>query len=93
MRALLKCIIASVILITGSALANAAEPNEGGGSPTTMERFEQWTEKNPDTWIGIQGGINNFNNQTPQQNALEGAAEALGAGIGQKLSQPSKPRR
>jgi hypothetical protein len=68
---------------------------ESGADPTLVERFQDWTERNPDTWTGIQAGVGNLNGGTPQSNVMQGAAEAFGAGLGERLYPPRAhpPRR
>jgi hypothetical protein len=80
---------APALLLASSIHSKAAEINDGGGDYTTYDRFQNWTRENPDTWTGIQGGLNNLNRDTPQSNVLQGAGEALGAGIGQTLYPPA----
>ena len=83
------------MLCCGPAMSEESMQVESGGNSTTLERFQDWTERNPDTWIGIQGGMQNLNGDRPQSNVMQGAAESLGAGVGETLWPPreSQPRR
>jgi hypothetical protein len=93
MRKFLGILLSAAILSGGTTVALAAEMNDGGGDLSTYDKAVQWTEKNPDTWIGIQGGIQNLNGSTPQSNVMQGAGEAVGVGIGQKLNESIKPQK
>lgn len=57
-----------------------------GGNPTFTQKVEQWMEKNPDTATGLQHSFQNLmGGGSPQQNVMEGAAEAAGAALGESL--------
>ena len=59
----------------------AAEINDAGGELSLTEKATQWARENPDMMQGIQGSISNLTSDSPQQHVMEGAAEALGAGV------------
>ncbi|KGE01016.1 hypothetical protein [Rhizobium sp. YS-1r] len=66
----------------GSTLSEQQPPIEGG-ELTTEQKLERWIEKNPDSWRGLQGSLENAGGDPPQRAQILKALETLGAAVGE----------